>query len=166
MSDEIITYLSMHTPAALAWPARTPAFSLTRQQPIDPGQLAALYHRVGANYHWTDRASWTHADWRARSRAPGVSLWLARAADLIGFVELAVDTAGDVEIAYFGLLPAFIGRGFGGGVLAAGVEQAWQWPGARRVWVHTCNFDHPHALANYRARGFSVDRIERVSHTP
>ena len=61
-------------------------------------------------------------------------------------------------------LPAFIGRGFGGSVLAAGVEQAWQWPGARRVWVHTCNFDHPNALANYRARGFSVDRIERVLH--
>jgi hypothetical protein len=31
--------------------------------------------------------------------------------------------------------------------------------GARRVWVHTCDLDHPRALANYQARGFEVFRV-------
>ena len=32
--------------------------------------------------------------------------------------------------------------------------------GAQRVWVHTCSLDHPHALANYQARGFRIFRVE------
>jgi hypothetical protein len=30
--------------------------------------------------------------------------------------------------------------------------------GTTRVWLHTCTLDGPHALANYRARGFDVSR--------
>ncbi len=30
--------------------------------------------------------------------------------------------------------------------------------GTRRVWVHTCTLDAPHALANYRARGMRVSK--------
>lgn len=61
----------------------------------------------------------------------------------------------NVEIAYFGLLPQFIGKGFGGHLLTRAVEQAWAM-GARRVWVHTCTLDGPAALANYQARGFRI----------
>ena len=28
--------------------------------------------------------------------------------------------------------------------------------GAQRVWLHTCNLDGPHALANYQKRGFRI----------
>jgi hypothetical protein len=31
-----------------------------------------------------------------------------------------------------------------------------------RLWVHTCNRDHPQALANYKARGMVVYRIEEA----
>jgi len=41
------------------------------------------------------------------------------------------------------------------------VRRAWQLPGTRRVWVHTCTQDHPHALANYRKRGFRVFKTQR-----
>jgi hypothetical protein len=30
----------------------------------------------------------------------------------------------------------------------------------RRVWVHTCTLDHPSALKNYQARGFSLYKTE------
>ncbi len=63
----------------------------------------------------------------------------------------------EVEIAYFGLLPEFIGRGLGGDLLTSAIENAWAWsPAPFRVWVHTCNRDHPGALANYQARGFKI----------
>ena len=72
-----------------------------------------------------------------------------------GYVELDVQPDDNVEIAYFGLLPRFIGHRLGGYLLSSGAERAWA-QGARRVWVHTCSLDGPHALANYTARGFRV----------
>jgi len=60
-----------------------------------------------------------------------------------------------VEIAYFGLVPQFIGRGLGGPLLTRTLEEAWKL-GPNRVWVHTCTLDHVAALANYKARGMVV----------
>jgi len=31
---------------------------------------------------------------------------------------------------------------------------------ASRVWLHTCSLDHPYALANYKARGMKVYKVE------
>jgi GNAT superfamily N-acetyltransferase len=69
------------------------------------------------------------------------------------------DDQSGVEIAYFGLLPAFIGRGLGGALLTNAIEEAWQMS-PERVWVHTCTLDHPSALANYQARGMEVYKVE------
>jgi hypothetical protein len=33
-----------------------------------------------------------------------------------------------------------------------------------RVWVHTCNRDHPQALANYQARGLAIYNIEQATN--
>ena len=66
----------------------------------------------------------------------------------------------EIEIAYFGLLPEFIGRGLGGALLTSAIDNAWAWsPAPSRVWVHTCNRDHPSALANYQARGFKIYKV-------
>ncbi len=80
-----------------------------------------------------------------------------------GFIELDAHPEGVVEISYFGLLPAFRGRRIGGHLLAQGTARAWdlaeRWPErapTRRVWVHTCSKDGPHALANYERRGFRL----------
>ena len=74
---------------------------------------------------------------------------------------LARGADGVVEIAYFGLLPEFIGRGAGRSLLAAAINRAWSWRGTTtRVWLHTCSLDHPRALPNYLAAGFRVVREE------
>src|SRR5437588_207303 len=73
---------------------------------------------------------------------------------------------GEVEIAYFGLLPDFIGRGLGSALLTSAIENAWAWaPTPSRVWVHTCNRDHPNALYNYQAGGFKIYKIEEGEPT-
>ncbi len=86
--------------------------------------------------------------------SPAVSLWLltVRAAPA-GYFELEATSDGSVEIAYFGLLPEFIGRGYGKHLLTEAVERAWSL-GARRVWLHTCSLDDAAALPNYVSRGF------------
>ena len=49
--------------------------------------------------------------------------------------------------------------GLGGWALTEAVRRGWDM-GAGRVWVHTCDLDHPGALANYLARGFTVFKTE------
>jgi hypothetical protein len=44
-------------------------------------------------------------------------------------------------------------------MLTDAVESAWA-AGARRVWLHTCSFDHPGAIPNYQRRGFSIFKTE------
>jgi GNAT superfamily N-acetyltransferase len=68
-----------------------------------------------------------------------------------------------VEIAYFGVLPQFTGQGIGSYLLSQAVHRAWAMaPGIRRVWLHTCTKDHPGALRNYLARGFTVCKEEET----
>ena len=69
-----------------------------------------------------------------------------------------------MEIAYFGLLPEFVGRGWGSYLLTSAVREAWAIE-ADRVWLHTCTLDHPAALPNYLHRGFSPVRTETYSAT-
>ncbi len=68
-------------------------------------------------------------------------------------VEFAGRMSGDVEITYFGLHPAAVGNGLGRRLMAAALELAWS--SATRVWLHTCNFDHPAASRFYQSCGFT-----------
>ena len=70
----------------------------------------------------------------------------------VGIVEFVGRAEGDVEILYFGLVPAAVGKGLGRRMMAAVLDLAWR--SARRVWLHTCNFDHPGALRFYKSCGF------------
>lgn len=119
-----------------------------------------LYQFVGDAWHWTDKSVWSEEDWRRYAESPNLRTWVAYVhGSPVGYYELNKQGGDQVEIAYFGLVPAFIGRGVGGFLLSHAIASAWGW-GARRVWVHTCNMDHPQALANYQARGMRLYRSE------
>ncbi len=98
--------------------------------------------------------------WLAYLDRPDLETWVAYVSGTpAGYFELERQAQGDVELAYFGLLPRFIGKGLGGELLTRAITRAWDM-GAERVWVHTCDLDHPQALRNYQARGFRVYRTE------
>lgn len=119
-----------------------------------------LYAEVGKAYHWRDRLPWTDEQVRAHLANPDVSLWLLTSeAAPAGYFELKRWDDDSVEIAYFGLLPEYVGRGWGGYLLSRAVETAWAM-GPSRVWLHTCTLDHPAALPNYVKRGFLPVRQE------
>lgn len=119
-----------------------------------------LYELVGEAWSWTDRLAWSEEQWRNFVEDDNLRTWVAyHRGSPAGYYELQRQ-GGDIEIAYFGLAPAFIGRGFGGYLLSRAIESAWDWPGTTRVWVHTCTLDHPGALQNYKSRGMEVYRIQ------
>jgi len=155
---EVTTWsLEMTSPRDLR-PGRPPrgGVAVERAEVVVPAFSRFLYTAVGGDHHWTERLAWSVQDWLAWLDRPEVETWVARVRGTpAGYVELEAQAGGDVQVAYFGLLPEFRGQGLGGHLLGVGVQRAWDL-GARRVWVHTCSLDGPHALANYRARGFTV----------
>jgi GNAT superfamily N-acetyltransferase len=131
-----------------------------RRAPRDIEVNRDFYRAVGAAWQWVDRLSWSDERWQAYVDEPGFETWVGYLAENpVGYFELDDQPATGIEIAYFGLLPEFLGRGLGGALLTAAVRRAWQ-RNPHRVWVHTCTLDHPQALANYLARGFAVYKTE------
>lgn len=119
-----------------------------------------LYTEVGRYYHWVDRLSWTDSQIRAYLNQPTVSIWVLYVAGApAGYFELCQHEDDSVEIAYFGLLQEFLGRGLGKYLLTVAIEQAWI-QSKQHIWVHTCTLDHPAALSNYLNRGFKPFRQE------
>jgi GNAT superfamily N-acetyltransferase len=120
-----------------------------------------LYVEVGRAWHWVDRLPWTDDELRARLAQPGVTLHLLSVAGApAGYFELEKHEDGSVEVAYFGLLPEFMGRRLGGYLLSEAVSAAWALA-PTRVWLHTCTLDAKAALPNYLARGFRPFKEER-----
>jgi GNAT superfamily N-acetyltransferase len=155
------TYLEMSSPNELR-PAREPedAPRLERLEGCPGSFFRYLYAEVGRAYHWTDRLSWSDAQVRSHLANPDVSLWLLSSrGSPAGYFELRRHGDDSVEVAYFGLLPEFVGLGWGGHLLTLAVRMAWA-IGSKRVWLHTCTLDHPAALPNYMKRGFHPVREE------
>lgn len=155
------TYLEMKDPDGLAAAeCPDPRARVERIELCPPSFFRYLYAEVGRNYHWVDRLSWTDEAVKAYLADPTVSLWLLSVAGSpAGYFELKQHDDDSTEIAYFGLLPEFIGRGLGKYLLTVAAHEAWK-GGALRVWLHTCTLDDPAALPNYQARGFRPFKTE------
>jgi len=119
-----------------------------------------FYGAVGSEWYWMDRLGWNYDRWQAWLDRPEVETWVLYVAGTpAGYFELERQDAGDIELAYLGLLPRFTGQGLGPYLLTVAVERAWAM-GAQRVWAHTCSIDHPGALAMYQKHGFDLFKVE------
>ena len=160
--EVVRTYLTLDDAAQLR-PSPFPRgdVSVVRHDPCSIDDYRRLYREVGERWHWRDLLALSDDALRSRLDSPRVSVWELRVGEQsAGYFELHRHEDGAVEIAYFGLVPRFIGRGLGGALLTQAVKEAWAL-GASRVWLHTCTLDSPQALPNYQARGFRAFKTER-----
>lgn len=119
-----------------------------------------FYLEVGQHWQWNDKREWSEQDWNNYTQSKTLRTFAAyQDEQFVGYFELEKHSDESVEIAYFGLAKHFLGQGIGGGLLSHCLHSAWQWQ-ASRVWVHTCDLDHPSALANYQARGMELYKTE------
>lgn len=157
-------YLQMTDPGRLPpAPAPDPDLDVRRAELPSPELSRMLYTGVGSDWYWIDRLPWSWERWHAWLARDELETWVAYVRGTpAGFFEL--EHQGDaVEIASFGLLPAFIGRGLGTRLLDRAIRRAWELVPAR-VWVHTCSLDGPAALRTYQGRGLEIydERVEDV----
>ena len=161
--EVVRTFLALDSLESLhpARDARLPA-RIVRRSPCSVDEYRRLYREVGKQWYWHDRLEWTDDRLAAHLAAPGVAVWELLVEDeSAGYFELQRHGDGSVEIVYFGLIPAFIGRGLGGMLLTRAVREAFAM-GATRVWLHTCTLDSPNALPSYQARGFAAYGTQRL----
>jgi GNAT superfamily N-acetyltransferase len=157
---DITTWYLEQTSADQLRPATPASVTCTRSELVSPEFNRFLYTAVGGDWRWVDRLGWSWRQWHDWLNRPGVETWVAYLRGTpAGYVELDGATGDDVEIAYFGLLPAFVGQGIGGHLLTVALRRAWELTD-ERVWVHTCSLDGPAALTNYQARGMALYRTE------
>ena len=159
----ITTYLEMRAADQLRPKSANARFQVHEKTERDWRFNRDLYFRVGEQWDWVDNRRWTDDQWKEYAAAPELRTFAGYYDGVLaGYYELRRDAESGIEIAYFGLLPEWIGRGLGGALLTSAIEVAWRMePKPSRVWVHTCNRDHPQALANYQARGMVAYKVEQ-----
>ncbi|KKO45529.1 acetyltransferase [Arsukibacterium ikkense] len=156
-----------------------PADCLLMEATIPSPELSQfLFGAVGNHWQWFSRLSWDYQQWLSYLSTGTVRTWvLYQGGTIAGFVELkyhpAAEQAPSVELKFFGLLPAFTGRGLGPTLAQAAIALAQQWlktaipltdtgaAGSSKVWVHTCSADHPAALSTYQKAGFVIYHHEQ-----
>ena len=121
-----------------------------------------LYDTVGADWNWFMRRRLSDGELAAIIHDDRDEVFVLHVRGVpAGYVELDRRINEEVEIAYFGLIPEYVGRGFGKYLLAWGLTRAWSYR-PRRVWVHTCSLDHPRAIGVYQRAGLEVFHREVV----
>lgn len=166
MPVRIVTrwYLEMTAPEQLApAPPPDPELEVRRAEIPSPELSRFLYTAVGGDWFWVDRLGWDYARWQSYLQRPDVETWVGWVRGTpAGYGEL-VRRGDAVELAYFGLLRDFIGRGLGPRLLHATTARAWALRPAA-VRLSTCELDGPGALRTYERAGFRVydRRQERV----
>ena len=151
----VVTDLEMTAPPEFS-PLSPPAPGVTVQPWAEPpvDDYLALFRQVGDPWLWYGRLRASRADIADLLQHPGHEVWrLWHGPSVAGLCELDRRLPGETEIAYFGLVPDFIGRGLGGYFLRTMLAEAWRGE-VRRVWLHTCTEDHPDALTVYQRIGF------------
>ena len=122
-----------------------------------------LYDTVGRDWYWYERRQMDDTALATIIHDSDVAVYVLYVGGVpAGYTEIDNRRHPDVEIAYLGLMPEFIGRGLGRYLIDWSVDAAWNL-NPRRIWIHTCDLDHPAALTLYQKAGFGPFRQESLT---
>ena len=113
-----------------------------------------LYDTIGAPYLWVERRFWSDEKLAAHLAQEHFALYVLYIGGVpAGMAELDSPEENVGQIAYFGLMPEFVGRRIGPWFLHQAIELAWSGP-IEKLLVNTCTLDHRKALVTYQRAGF------------
>jgi len=151
----VVTFLEMKArPVAIPPPQPKGKIALLRSQNPPVHFYRYLYDAIGRDYHWVDRKRMDDPRLKALLAEERVELYVLFADGCpAGMAELDFRDATSANIAYFGLIPEYVGRRLGYFFLYHTAMNAWARP-ISRLLVNTCTLDHPRALPLYQRLGF------------
>jgi GNAT superfamily N-acetyltransferase len=121
-----------------------------------------LYDAVGGPWLWFERRALDDGQLERIIHNERVEIHVLHVAgEPAGYAELDRRKGQDIELAYFGLMPDYIGRGLGRYLMTWAIDTAWNYA-PDRVWVNTNTLDHPKALPLYQRCGFHPYKQEQV----
>jgi ribosomal protein S18 acetylase RimI-like enzyme len=139
-----------------ALPFGEDSITIKRWESPSVAEYLEIYKAVGSVWGWTGRLLKTAKELAEILNSANNEVWLFQVEnEVAGFFEL-VRSESETEIVYLGLKPEWIGKGLGQKLIQASVSAAGQ--SGERVWLHTCERDHPSALQTYLKAGFRIEK--------
>lgn len=150
----VVTYLEMRTPASPELRPAAPECKVHRVERPDLEWYRDLYRRIGEPWLWFSRLRMGDGELREIVNHPKIDIFALSYDEVdAGLLEFDRRRMPDIELTFFGVVPALIGKGAGRELLQYGLAAEWKHR-PQRVWLHTCTHDHPRALEFYRKAGF------------
>ena len=152
-----VTFFEMTAkPSALPPPSPKGRHAILKAEKPSPAFYRFLYDQVGGAYKWVDRKKVGPEALAEIIQHPQNALYVLYVEGCpAGMAELDLRKEGLCNIAYFGLMPDFIGRRLGYFFLYHTCQNAWAHP-ISRLTINTCTLDHPRALPLYQRMGFAA----------
>ena len=163
-----VTFLEMRSKSpALPPPQPKGKIAILRAEKPPVHFYRYLYNTIGEPYLWVDRRKLTDEALAELVQNPQVELYVLYVdGNPAGMAELEFKDAAAAQVAYFGLMPEFVGRKLGYFFLYHAVSIAWSKP-ISSLLINTCTLDHPRALPLYQRIGFvPYSREERYIELP
>jgi GNAT superfamily N-acetyltransferase len=163
----VTTYLEMRRAPDRAPSELSSGFQFRSVMNPDPSWYRELFRTVGEAWLWYSRLQLDDEQLTAILQDPRVDVFaLEHGGRDQGLLELDRRQSPEIELAYLGLAPGLIGQGLGRFLMDRALQIAWSHHPSR-VILHTCNLDHPRALAFYEKAGFvPYKRAIEVANDP
>ena len=164
----VVTFLEMKDkPAALPPPMPRGKVAILKAEHPPVHFYRYLYDTIGDAYFWVDRRKLSDAQLGEILQHPQVDLFVLYVDGApAGMAELDMRDAAIGQLAYFGLMPDYVGHRLGYFFLYHACSNAWAKP-ISKMLVNTCTLDHPRALPLYQRLGFvPYTREERYIELP
>jgi GNAT superfamily N-acetyltransferase len=158
--EVVVTFLEMldppDRPAAIIPPGKV---AIVRAENPTLSFYRYLYNTVGEPWLWWLRRLMGDDELAEILAKPETHVYVLYVAGVpAGFAELDLtdlEENGVIDLHYMGLIPDFIGKGYGKYLLNWAIDTAWGLK-PQRITVNTCSLDHPTALGAYQKAGFGV----------
>lgn len=150
-----VTFLEMKAkPAVFPPPHPSTKVAILRADKPPVHFYRYLYNTIGDPYYWVDRRRMDDDALKDLIQNPSLELYTLYVDGCpAGMAELDFREPHTGLLAYFGLMPEFIGRHLGYYFLYHTVQNAWT-RAISTLLVNTCTLDHPRALPLYQRMGF------------
>ncbi|EHK64084.1 GCN5-like N-acetyltransferase [Achromobacter arsenitoxydans SY8] len=150
----VVTDLEMLSRPVAADTSLPAGFTLAPVADIGLDAYRSLFRKVGADWLWFSRLFMADDDLAATLADPNVEVHIVRSSrEDVGILELDFRQTGQCELTFLGLTADCTGIGLGRALMSKAIALAWARP-IKRLWVHTCTYDHPSALRFYINAGF------------